>query len=41
MYERKCKKVQRIKGEVTQAWGQSRKGMEMPLDLCIEVDEGN
>lgn len=41
MYVRRGKKVQKIKGKVRQAWGQARKRMEIPLDLCILVVADN
>lgn len=37
----KGKKVQKIKGKVRQAYGQARKRMEIPPDLCIKVADGN
>lgn len=38
---RKGKKVQKIKGKVREAWHLARKRMKIPLDLYIEVVEGN
>lgn len=41
MYVKRGKKVQKIKGKVRQAWGQARKRMEIPPDLCILVVADN